>query len=101
MIDAFKRLCKKGLTGWEFHLVGGVAPGKIHAEYLDRVKRRAQGYPIFIHTDAPFSELKQLYDESSIYWHASGYGRTKTETLSGSSISALLPLRLWQPVVSL
>jgi glycosyltransferase involved in cell wall biosynthesis len=77
MIDAFKRLCKKGLTGWEFHLVGGVAPGKIHAEYLDRVRRRAQGYPIFIHTDAPFSELKQLYEESSIYWHASGYGENE------------------------
>lgn len=77
MIDAFKRLCNKGLTGWEFHLVGGVAPGKVHAEYLEKVKRRSQGYPIHIHTDAPFSELKRLYEESSIYWHASGYGENE------------------------
>lgn len=77
MVEAFKRLCRKGLTGWELHLVGGVAPGKIHAEYLDRVKRRARGYPIFIHTDATFAELKRLYEEASIYWHASGHGENE------------------------
>ena len=77
MIDAFKRMCDRGLKGWELHMVGGVAPGKIHAEYLDRVKRKAQGYPIFLHTDAPFHELKQLYERASIYWHASGYGENE------------------------
>jgi len=77
MIDAFKRLCRKGLSGWELHLAGGVAPGRVHAEYLQRVRRRAQGFPIFIHTDAPFQELKRLYEESSIYWHASGYGENE------------------------
>ncbi len=77
MIDAFKRMCDHGLKGWELHMVGGVAPGKIHAEYLDRVRRKAQGYPIFLHTDAPFGELKRLYEEASIYWHASGYGENE------------------------
>jgi glycosyltransferase involved in cell wall biosynthesis len=77
MIDAFKQLCQKGLKGWELHLVGGVAPGKIHAEYLERVKRRAEGYPIVLHTDAPFYELKRLYEEATIYWHASGYGENE------------------------
>jgi len=77
MIQAFKQLCRNGLQGWEFHLVGGVAPGRVHADYLDRVRRQAQGYPIFIHTDAPFAELKRLYEEASIYWHASGYGENE------------------------
>ena len=77
LIEAFKRLCREGLEGWELHLAGGVAPGKVHAEYLDRVQRRAQGYPIFIHTDIPFPKLKQLYEEASIYWHASGYGENE------------------------
>jgi glycosyltransferase involved in cell wall biosynthesis len=77
MIEAFKRLCHKGLAGWELHLAGGVAPGKVHEEYLERIKRKAEGYPIFIHTDAPFDELKRLYEESTIYWHASGYGENE------------------------
>ncbi|MHB1161761.1 MAG: glycosyltransferase [Chloroflexota bacterium] len=77
MIEAFKRMCQKGLAGWELHLAGGVAPGKIHAEYLEKVRRKAEGYPIFLHTDAPFEELKRLYEEASIYWHASGYGENE------------------------
>lgn len=77
MIDAFRRLCRQGLEGWELHLVGGVAPGKVHADYLERVKIRARGYPIFIHTDLPFPDLKRLYEEASIYWHASGYGENE------------------------
>ncbi len=77
MVDAFKQLCRKGLRGWEFHLVGGVAPGQVHADYLEKVKRRAEGFPIFIHADAPFAELKRLYEEASIYWHASGYGENE------------------------
>lgn len=77
MIRAFKDLCRQGLTGWELHLAGGVAPGKIHVEYLARTKRQAAGYPIFVHADMPFPELKQLYEEASIYWHASGYGENE------------------------
>jgi glycosyltransferase involved in cell wall biosynthesis len=79
MVEAFKRLCRKGLSGWELHLVGGVAPGAVHADYLDRVRREASGYPIFIHADAPYSELKQLYEEAAIYWHASGYGENENK----------------------
>jgi glycosyltransferase involved in cell wall biosynthesis len=78
MVEAFKRLCRKGLKGWELHLAGGVAPGKVHAEYLERVRRKAAGYPVFIHTDMPFPELKRLYEEASIYWHASGYGENES-----------------------
>lgn len=77
MVEAFKRLYQKGLRDWELHLAGGVAPGKIHSEYLERVKRKAEGYPIFIHADMPFPELKRLYEEASIYWHASGYGENE------------------------
>lgn len=77
MIEAFKRLFDKGLRGWELHMVGGVAPGKIHAEYLAGVRKKAEGYPISIHADAPFSELKELYEEASIYWHASGFGENE------------------------
>lgn len=74
LIAVFRTMVDEGLEGWELHLVGGVAPGVEHAEYLKRVEREAQGYPIKLHIDIPFQQLVQLYSESAIYWHASGYG---------------------------
>jgi glycosyltransferase involved in cell wall biosynthesis len=74
MIKAFKEMVDSGLKGWELHLVGGSTPGDIHTQYLVDVISDAKGYPIYIHADLPYSDLLKLYNESAIYWHASGYG---------------------------
>lgn len=74
MIEAFKSLCDQGITGWALHLAGGVVDDPIHLEYLTAVKSATQGYPIFVHENIPFADLKVLYGESSIYWHAAGFG---------------------------
>lgn len=74
MIRAFREMVDEGLEGWELHLAGGTTPGSAHQEYLDKVRSLAQGYPIWIHTDVPFEHLAELYAESAIYWHASGFG---------------------------
>ena len=74
MVRAFKSMVDEGLKGWEFHMVGNLAAGQEHQEYLDAVRQSAQGYPIYIHQDIPFQQLSNLYAESAIYWHASGYG---------------------------
>jgi glycosyltransferase involved in cell wall biosynthesis len=74
LIQAFKQMADNGLTGWELHMVGGVAPGDEHRAYLESVYQASRGYPIFIHNDIRLSELVDLYAHSAIYWHASGYG---------------------------
>lgn len=74
LIETFKNMLDQGLTGWEFHLAGGTTPGDDHAAHLAKIKAAAAGYPIHIHTNIPFPKLTQLYGESAIYWHASGYG---------------------------
>jgi len=74
MVQAFKSLVDEGLQGWELHLVGNLAAGEEHAQYLQAVRRAAQGYPVTIHQDIPYQQLSDLYAESAIYWHASGYG---------------------------
>ncbi|MBN2549202.1 MAG: glycosyltransferase [Anaerolineales bacterium] len=74
MIAAFKEMVDEGLTGWEFHLAGGATPGEMHEEYLQQVLEQVKGYPIVVHIDIAFPDLIQLYGESAIYWHASGYG---------------------------
>ena len=74
LIDAFKQLVDQGLQGWTLTLAGGSTPGEQHQTYLAALRRQAQGYPIEFRVGAPYADLVNLYAESSIYWHASGYG---------------------------
>ncbi len=75
LVQAFKTLCDDGLKGWELHLAGGIH--QEHIGYVDRIKREAMGYPIILHLDAGRNELDRLYEKSSIFWHAAGYGVDK------------------------
>jgi glycosyltransferase involved in cell wall biosynthesis len=72
MVEAFRRLCERGLSGWEYHLVGGCAPE--HAAYLDQIRAAADGLPVVLHPDATGTELRTLYAQASIFWHAAGLG---------------------------
>ena len=74
MVEAFKAVCDRGVTGWRLALVGSSDPA--HADYLRRVAALAQGYPIEILPDLPFDTLRDLYGRASIYWHATGLERT-------------------------
>ncbi len=78
MVQAFKDLVDRGLTGWSLHLAGGVVDDPIHQTYLRSVQEAATGYPIHIHANAPFETLRRLYGESAIYWHAAGYGEDES-----------------------
>jgi glycosyltransferase involved in cell wall biosynthesis len=72
LVQAFRRLCDRGTTGWTLHLVGGCADAG--RGYFEQVRRAAQGYPVELHPNASGDELEALYGEASIYWHASGLG---------------------------
>jgi len=74
MALAFRELVDAGLEGWELHLAGSIHHDDASREYLERVRELARGYPIRLHLDIPFTELQELYDRASIYWHAAGYG---------------------------
>lgn len=78
MVMAFKSMVDRGLRGWELHLAGNLGPERMHVEYFERVQREAQGYPIVLHANAPFSELQRLYAEAAVYWHASGLGEDES-----------------------
>ncbi len=74
LIRAFQRLSRDIPAGWELHLVGSIEPGRQHARYFERLQRMARGWPIHFHVDLPFAELRKLYEEAALYWHATGYG---------------------------
>lgn len=74
LIQAFRRLRREGLEGWELHLVGGKTPVAGTDEYVSRLERMARGEPIHFHFDADRAELEDLLVTSSLFWHATGFG---------------------------
>ncbi len=83
MVEAFKTLCDRGVTGWRLALAGSF--DSAHADYLRRVEEAAHGYPIDILTDIPFDTLRDLYARTSIYWHATGLERAGLTEIPSSA----------------
>lgn len=70
LIEAFRQLIEGGLTGWKLILAGG-QKGNDHI--VDELKKQAGSLPVEIYANPPFEKLRDLYNESCIYWHAAGY----------------------------
>lgn len=73
LVNFFKTLVsknKKELSGWKLVLIGSVED----EEYLDEVIELAKGYPIEIKIGVTRNRLINLYQQASIYWHATGFG---------------------------
>lgn len=88
MIDAFKKLYKQQkLADWSFHLVGAASDGD--SSYIKELEKQASGYPIFLHPNMSRQNLIKLYGESSIYWHASGFGETDPTKMEHFGISTV------------
>ncbi len=74
LVKTFKKMCDLGLKGWQLVVTGPVDPGTDNFNYLNSVKKLAQGYPVKFHVGVSFGRLQQDYGRAKIYWHATGYG---------------------------
>ena len=74
MVEVFKDLPELHQNGWELHFIGSVAEDVGALRFILDLIRDASGYPIYFHFNSSFTDLKKLYNEASIYWHATGYG---------------------------
>lgn len=77
LIQAFKNLCNNGLSSWKLALAGGSEVGG--SEFVIQLKREAEGYPVEILENLPFTEIKNLYAKAKIFWSASGFGINEQE----------------------
>lgn len=91
MINSFKKIVEsKKMEDWSFNLVGGASDGD--KSYIKELEEISKGYAISIYPNLSFEKLKTLYSESSIYWHASGYGEedpTKMEHFGITTVEAM------------
>ena len=72
LVAAFRRLVDCGVEGWELHLVGGCDPSG--RDYVEQVRRDADGYPVVLHLDASGAELAALMARATVFWHLAGLG---------------------------
>ncbi len=75
MVDAFAECVRRGLAGWELDLAGSIRSTNAEdVAYLRDLRDRARGLPIRFHVSASLAEMRRLYGEASLYWHAAGWG---------------------------
>jgi glycosyltransferase involved in cell wall biosynthesis len=43
-------------------------------EFVSRLKKDSEGYPVFFHLNASRKEVDEVLLKSRFYWHATGYG---------------------------
>ena len=77
MIRAFAALAERELVGWELHLAGGVAQDNLSQEYYRRIQELAEGLPVVLHPNAAYEDLRDLYSQATLYWHATGFGENE------------------------
>lgn len=88
MMNAFKKLVDdRKLNDWSLHLAGGI--GKGDKEYVDDLKKLANGYQIIFYPEVSLNNLEKLYGESQIYWHAAGYGEDDPVKMEHFGITAV------------
>ena len=64
----------QAMKGYKLYLAGGVSGIAGHREYVERIRKLSEGYPIEVLSNVSFKELAELFKKSSIFWHASGLG---------------------------
>lgn len=74
LVEAFKDLyTNEDVSSWKLVLIGSTEHEESN-EYLQQIKTNATGYPIEIHTNIPFSTLKDYYAKAKLFWLATGLG---------------------------
>lgn len=73
LIEAFRAAqSSRRLKNSKLHLVGTIEPGA--EAFVAELTRVAAGFPIQFHHDISQEELEEIYDRSSLFWHAAGWG---------------------------
>ncbi len=74
LLEAFRRMRDLHLDGWELHLAGSVGSDAASENFVETLKRKANGVPVFFHVNLARDEIRDLYRSAAIYWHATGFG---------------------------
>ncbi len=75
LIEAFKKLLRNDRhLKWKLILMGGSHDSPKDNHYLSHLQHLAKDYPVEFIVNPDFEQLKKIYSQAKIYWHAAGYG---------------------------
>lgn len=75
LINAFKSLSSRpAAAGWRYVLAGSCGDDRASLQHLAHLKASAQGFNIDFAVNISQDELKSLYSQATLFWHAAGYG---------------------------
>lgn len=74
MVAAFRQMSCAQAEGWEFFCVGGLGDAPEDRSYFEHVRLMGAGHGARVTANLEALELKRLYEQSGIFWHAAGYG---------------------------
>jgi L-malate glycosyltransferase len=77
MVNAFSRIVG-GAQGWKFFAVGGLGDSREDRAYFENVRRRGEGREVHVKANLERTELRSLYEQAKIFWHAAGYRMNET-----------------------
>lgn len=74
LISEFKKISQELGDNWSLHLAGVATEGDVN--FLQELKDLSRGTNVQFYPNIDLKDLIKLYSESSIYWHAAGFGET-------------------------
>ncbi|MEK6572054.1 MAG: glycosyltransferase, partial [Bacteroidota bacterium] len=74
LTEAFRRISRSSLSGWEYHIAGSCASDPATKGMLDSLQNQNEGFPISFHINEPYESLQRLYNGATIFWHGAGFG---------------------------
>lgn len=80
LVTAFKELKSEyaNLKHWSYYSVGGLGDSPRDHDYFKQVGSLASECEAHLISNIDRAELKQLYEQAKIFWHAAGYGEDDT-----------------------
>lgn len=70
IIEAFRK-GKKRLSGWKLILTGGLL--STDRDFYAKLQKQRSDAAIEFYPNTSYANLKKLYEESMVYWHAAGF----------------------------
>jgi len=75
MLEVYALMQSERSLDWKYFCVGGLDVTPAHKAYFEQLSGLAAESGAAIVANVPRSELVNLYERASIFWHASGYGQ--------------------------
>ncbi len=75
LIEAYRRLPDDLRASWRLVLAGGADATASAQAYLDRLRTMAGDADIAFEVNVAEDRLRDLYDQASLFWHATGFDR--------------------------